>query len=94
MTTVSGLNYVITKEGNGEKPAVGTLIKVHYTANNCHYSLHLHCPYHLSFTFCSIIFLFQTCVYYKHKIFKKFSNIAEFSMKTFFGELYVDSFSV
>ncbi len=31
MTTVSGLNYVITKEGNGEKPAVGTLIKVHYT---------------------------------------------------------------
>lgn len=31
MTTASGLNYVITKEGNGEKPAVGTLIKVHYT---------------------------------------------------------------
>lgn len=31
MTTVSGLNYVITKEGNGEKPLVGTLIKVHYT---------------------------------------------------------------
>ena len=31
MTTASGLNYVITKEGNGEKPGVGTLIKVHYT---------------------------------------------------------------
>lgn len=31
MTTASGLNYVITKEGNGEKPLVGTLIKVHYT---------------------------------------------------------------
>lgn len=29
--TASGLNYVITKEGNGEKPSVGTLIKVHYT---------------------------------------------------------------
>ena len=29
--TASGLNYVITKEGNGEKPNVGTLIKVHYT---------------------------------------------------------------
>ena len=31
ITTESGLNYVITKEGNGEKPAVGTLITVHYT---------------------------------------------------------------
>ena len=31
ITTPSGLNYVITKEGNGEKPSVGTLIKVHYT---------------------------------------------------------------
>ena len=31
ITTESGLNYVITKEGNGEKPLVGTLIKVHYT---------------------------------------------------------------
>ena len=31
MTTASGLNYVITKEGNGEKPGVGPLIKVHYT---------------------------------------------------------------
>lgn len=29
--TASGLNYVVTKEGNGEKPQVGTLIKVHYT---------------------------------------------------------------
>lgn len=29
--TASGLNYVIIKEGNGEKPSVGTLIKVHYT---------------------------------------------------------------
>lgn len=31
ITTASGLNYVVTKEGNGEKPQVGTLIKVHYT---------------------------------------------------------------
>ncbi len=31
MTTASGLNYVITKEGNGEKPGVGKFIKVHYT---------------------------------------------------------------
>ncbi len=31
ITTASGLNYVVTKEGNGEKPQIGTLIKVHYT---------------------------------------------------------------
>ena len=31
ITTSSGLNYVITKEGNGEMPGVGTLVKVHYT---------------------------------------------------------------
>lgn len=31
ITTESGLNYVITKEGNGEKPSVGTLVTVHYT---------------------------------------------------------------
>ena len=31
ITTESGLNYVITKEGNGEKPGIGTLITVHYT---------------------------------------------------------------
>lgn len=31
ITTESGLNYVITKEGYGEKPSVGTLITVHYT---------------------------------------------------------------
>ena len=30
-TTSTGLNYVITKEGNGIRPNVGTLIKVHYT---------------------------------------------------------------
>lgn len=31
ITTASGLSYVITKEGNGERPQVGQLIKVHYT---------------------------------------------------------------
>ncbi len=30
-STASGLNYVVTKEGNGEKPQIGTLVKVHYT---------------------------------------------------------------
>lgn len=31
MPTESGLYYVKTSEGNGEKPNVGTLVKVHYT---------------------------------------------------------------
>lgn len=31
ITTSTGLNYVKTKDGNGEKPQVGTLVKVHYT---------------------------------------------------------------
>ena len=31
ITTSTGLNYVKTKEGNGEKPQVGTMVKVHYT---------------------------------------------------------------
>jgi FKBP-type peptidyl-prolyl cis-trans isomerase len=29
--TASGLYYVMTQEGNGEKPAVGQMVKVHYT---------------------------------------------------------------
>ena len=31
ITTPTGLKYVKTKEGNGEKPQVGTMVKVHYT---------------------------------------------------------------
>ena len=31
ITTSTGLNYVKTKDGNGEKPQVGTMVKVHYT---------------------------------------------------------------
>lgn len=31
ITTSTGLKYVKTKEGNGEKPQVGTMVKVHYT---------------------------------------------------------------
>ena len=31
ITTSTGLNYVKTKDGNGVKPQVGTLVKVHYT---------------------------------------------------------------
>lgn len=29
--TASGLYYVMTKEGNGEKPGVGQMVKIHYT---------------------------------------------------------------
>ena len=29
--TTSGLYYVMTQEGNGEKPTVGQIVKVHYT---------------------------------------------------------------
>lgn len=29
--TPSGLYYVMTQEGNGEKPAIGQMVKVHYT---------------------------------------------------------------
>ena len=29
--TASGLNYVMIQEGNGEKPEVGQMVKVHYT---------------------------------------------------------------
>ena len=29
--TASGLCYVMTTEGNGEKPQVGQMVKVHYT---------------------------------------------------------------
>lgn len=31
ITTPTGLNYVKIKDGNGETPQVGTLVKVHYT---------------------------------------------------------------
>lgn len=31
ITTSTGLKYVKIKEGNGEKPQVGTMVKVHYT---------------------------------------------------------------
>lgn len=31
ITTSTGLKYVKTKDGNGEKPQVGTMVKVHYT---------------------------------------------------------------
>ena len=31
ITTSTGLNYVKTDDGNGEKPKVGTMVKVHYT---------------------------------------------------------------
>lgn len=31
ITTPTGLKYVKTKDGNGEKPQVGTMVKVHYT---------------------------------------------------------------
>lgn len=31
ITTDSGLKYTITKHGNGEKPAIGKRVRVHYT---------------------------------------------------------------
>ena len=31
ITTSTGLKYVKTKDGNGEKPQVGTMVKVHFT---------------------------------------------------------------
>ena len=31
ITTSTGLKYVKIKEGNGEKPQVGTMVKIHYT---------------------------------------------------------------
>ena len=31
ITTSTGLKYIKTKDGNGEKPQVGTMVKVHYT---------------------------------------------------------------
>jgi FKBP-type peptidyl-prolyl cis-trans isomerase len=31
VTTPTGLKYIVTKTGNGAKPAIGQLVKVHYT---------------------------------------------------------------
>jgi FKBP-type peptidyl-prolyl cis-trans isomerase len=31
ITTASGLKYIITKHGKGEKPTVGKRVRVHYT---------------------------------------------------------------
>ena len=51
----------------------------------------------LSFIFCSIRFLFQPCVYYKHKfITVKFSKMMHheiLSEEEFFSVLYADTFS-
>ena len=51
----------------------------------------------LSFTFCSVKFLFQPCIWYKFKfIVVKFSKMLHHEIRSeeeFFGEFYADTFS-